>query len=208
MTTINSLSRQPTKLDYASPTQFKFSIIKLPKVEYFCTAVNVPGITLGGALSQATPLKDVPIPGEKLTYEPLQMTFLVDENLENFQEIHGWLVGLGFPRDHSEFTNLVSSGNDRFPAKNQSVSNEIGKVKYGAANTGGTYSDATLTVLSSKNNSEIEVRFRDVYPTGLTGLQYNQQAADVDYLTATVSFNYLIYDFATTGSSTTSVTTS
>ena len=54
----------------------------------------------------------------------------------------------------------------------------------------------------------LEVRFRDVYPTGLTGLQYNQQAADVDYLTATVSFEYEIYDFATTGSSTTSVTTS
>jgi len=208
MTTTNSLSRQPTKLDYASPTQFKFSIIKLPKVEYFCTAVNIPGITLGGTMSQPSPLKDIPIPGEKLTYEPLQMTFLVDENLENFQEIHGWLVGLGFPRDHSEFRDLVSSGNDRFPAKNQSISNEIGKVKYGAANTGGTYSDATLTILSSKNNSELEVRFRNMFPTGLTGLQYNQQAADVDYLTATVSFEYEIYDFATSGSSTTSITTS
>ena len=208
MTVTNSLSRQPTKLDYASPTQFKFSIIKLPKVEYFCTAVNIPGITLGGAVSQVTPLKDVPLPGDKLTYEPLQMTFLVDENLENFQEIHGWLVGLGFPRDYSEFRNLVTSGNDKFPAKNTQISTEIGKVKYGAANTGGTYSDATLTVLSSKNNSQIEIRFRDVYPTGLTGLQYNQQAADVDYLTATVSFNYLIYDFATVGSSTTSITTS
>ena len=207
MTVTNSLSRQPTKLDYASPTQFKFSIIKLPKVEYFCTAVNIPGITLGGAMSQPTPLKDIPIPGDKLTYEPLQMTFLVDENLENFQEIHGWLVGLGFPRDHSEFRDLVSSGNDRFPAKNQSISNEIGKVKYGSPNVGGTYSDATLTILSSKNNSELEVRFRNMFPTGLTGLQYNQQAADVDYLTATVSFEYEIYDFATTGSSTTSITT-
>ena len=207
MTVTNSLSRQPTKLDYASPTQFKFSIIKLPKVEYFCTAVNVPGITLGGTMVQPSPLKDIPIPGEKLTYEPLQMTFLVDENLENFQEIHGWLVGLGFPRDHSEFRDLVSSGNDRFPAKNQSISNEIGKVKYGSPNVGGTYSDATLTILSSKNNSELEVRFRNMFPTGLTGLQYNQQAADVDYLTATVSFEYEIYDFATTGASSTSVTT-
>jgi hypothetical protein len=208
MTVTNSLSRQPTKLDYASPTQFKFSIIKLPKVEYFCTAVNIPGITLGGTMSQPSPLKDIPIPGEKLTYEPLSMTFLVDENLENFQEIHGWLVGLGFPRDHNEFRDLVSSGNDRFPAKTTQTSTEIGKVKYGAANTGGTYSDATLTILTSKNNSALEVRFRNMFPTGLTGLSYNQQAADVDYLTATVSFEYEIYDFATTGSSTTSVTTS
>ena len=70
MTVTNSYNRQPTKLDYASPTQFKFGIIKLPKVEYFCTAANIPGITLGNA-NQPTPLKDIPIPGDKLDYDTL-----------------------------------------------------------------------------------------------------------------------------------------
>ena len=45
MTTTNAYSRQPTKQDYADPTKFKFSITKLPKVEYFCTQVNLPGIS-------------------------------------------------------------------------------------------------------------------------------------------------------------------
>ena len=31
------------------------------------------------------------------------MTFLVDENLENFQEIHGWMRGLGFPESYTEY---------------------------------------------------------------------------------------------------------
>jgi hypothetical protein len=207
MTTINSLSRQPTAQDYASPTQFKFSIIKLPKVEYFCTAVNIPGIQLGST-EQPTSLKDIPIPGDKLTYDTLSMTFMVDENLENYQEIHGWLVGLGFPRDYSEFRSLATSGDDRFPGTSNTVSTEPGKVKYGANNSGGTFSDATLSILTSKNNPILEVRFRDIYPTVLSGLNYDQQAGDVDYLTASVTFNYNIYDFASVGSSSTSVTTS
>ena len=207
MTITNSLTRQPTKLDYAAPTQFKFSIIKLPKVEYFCTAVNVPGITLGDA-TQATSLKNIPIPGDKLSYEPLQMTFLVDENLENFQEIHGWLVGLGFPRDHNEFQNLLTAGTDRFPSQSTSKSTEPGKVKFAAADTGGTFSDATLSVLSSKNNATLEVRFRDLYPVSLSGLDYNQQETDIQYLTANVTFAYKIYEFAAVSGGRTIETTS
>jgi len=207
MTTTNSFNRQPTKLDYASPTQFKFNIFKLPKVEYFCTSVNLPGISLN-TVTQPTPLKPIPIPGEGLKYEILKMTFIVDENFENYQEIHGWLVGLGFPRDHSEFRNLALSGNDRFPGSSQPFSSEIGKVKYGSANPGGILSDATLTTLTSKNNPQLEIRFRDLFPTGLTGLQFTQQTGDINYLTAEVEFEYSIYEFATVGSSTTSVTTS
>ena len=169
---------------------------------------SIPGIELSSGNIQGTMLKDIPLPGNKLTYEPLQMRFIVDENLENFQEIHGWLVGLGYPRDHTEFQNLLASGTDRFPGKGTAVKTEPGKDRNATADTGGTFSDATLTVLTSKNNAQLEIRFRDVYPTGLTGLQYDQQAADVDYLTATVSFNYLVYDFASVGSSTTTVTTS
>ena len=125
MTVINSYTRQPTKLDYASPTQFKFSIIKLPKVEYFCTTANVPGITLGTS-AQATPFKDIPIPGDKLDYDTLNIQFLVDENLENYREIHGWLTGLGFPKDHEQFRNLQDAGSDRFPTtKSVGLNKEI-----------------------------------------------------------------------------------
>lgn len=206
MTVINSYSRQPTKLDYASPTQFKFQITKLPKVEYFCTNGNVPGVSLT-TLNQPTMLKGIPLAGNDLTYEDLTVTFLVDENLENYQEIHGWLRGLGFPYDHTEFANLASAGNDRFPGSSNSVSTEPGKQKYGATRQGGTYSDATLVILTSKNNPVAEVRFRDIFPVSLSSLNYDQQSADVSYITATATFKYDRYDFATTNASTTTVTT-
>ena len=201
MTTTNANSRQPTKLDYASPTQFRFSIIKLPKVEYFATAANIPGIQLGQA-NQPTPLKDVPIPGDKLEYDNLNITFLVDENLENYREIHGWLTGLGFPKDNEQFRNLQNAGSDRFPTtKNVGVNNELGRVRKAVQDDGGLYSDATLFVLTSKNNANLEVRFRDLYPVSLSGLDYNQQETDIQYLTANVTFAYKIYEFATVGAS-------
>ena len=52
------------------------------------------------------------------------------------------------------------------------------------------------------------LRFKDLFPLSLTGLSYNQQETDVNYLTATVTFDYLNYEFATPNSSTTTVTTS
>ena len=208
MTTTSYAQRQPTKLDYASPTQFKFNIIKLPKVEYFCTAVNVPGISLG-TTSYNTPLKNIPMPGEKLTYDDLEMTFLVDENLDNYAEIHGWLMGIGFPRDRQQARDLLGAGADRFPkSSGTDLTTDAGKVKYGPIPIGGMFSDATLTILSSKNRPVKEVRFSDVIPTALSGLSYSQQADDIDYLQATVSFDYKIYEFASVGASSTTTVTS
>ena len=208
MTTTNAYSRQPTKQDYADPTKFKFSIAKLPKVEYFCTQVNLPGISISDNYTQPTPFRDIPLPGEKLRYEPLSVTFLVDENLENYQEIHGWLRGLGFPGGHEEFKKLLDAGSDRFPTSKSSTLGDAGRVKFNAPNTGGILSDSTLSILTSKNNPVTEVRFSDCFPISLSSLQYNQQATDTDYLTATVTFEYKIYDFANSQASRTTITTS
>ena len=206
MTTTNAYSRQPTKLDYASPTQFKFQIMKLPKVEYFTTACNIPGISLNATV-QPTPLADIPLPGDTISFGDLEITFLVDENLENYREIHGWMYGIGFPKARTQFADLVSSNKDRFPnsGKNSKIT-DAGKVKYGADPLGPIFSDATLNVLTSKNNANIEVRFNNVFPTALSGLQFDQQANDIDYLSATVSFKYKLYEFALKGASNTTNT--
>ena len=208
MTTTNAYDRQPTKFDYASPTQFKFSLLKLPKVEYFCTSVNIPGVTLSN-VDIATPLKSIPVPGTILNYGDLEMSFLVDENLENYREIHGWLTGLGFPRDHKQAKTLVDAAKDRFPTGGKSDAiTDAGKVTGSPMPLGPVFSDATLNVLTSKNTANIEVRFSDMFPVSLSALNFNQQANDVDYLSASVTMKYKIYEFATKGAGRTAETTS
>lgn len=198
MTSTNAITRQPTQLDYASPTQFKFNIIKLPKVEYFCTEVNIPSLQMTNA-TQVTPLRDIPLPGTKLDFGDLVLTFMIDEKLENYEEIFGWLRGLGFPEDHSDYANLLSSGRDRFPTQGKDRVNLNAGREGTAAPQGGILSDATLTILSAKNNPIKEVRFKDIFPVSLTGVSYSQQASDVQYLTSSVSFKYMTYSFAEPG---------
>ena len=192
MTTTNVINREPSKRDYASPVQFRFKCTKLPLVEFFVQSVNLPGINLGSA-QQTNPLYDIPLPGDKITYASLDLSFVVDENLNNYKEIHDWILGLGFPSNHTQFQDLQTAGSDRFPGSTRSTAATGTNVPQ-PLNEGGIYSDATLTVLNSKNIAKTEISFENLYPTSLGGLNYDVRATDVDYINASVSFNYMNYD--------------
>ena len=192
MTDVNVQTRQPSIMDYASPVQFRFKCSKLPKVEFFCQSANIPGIGLGVA-DMETPLKSIPFPGDKVTYQDLAISFLVDENLSNYKEIHDWIIGLGFPQNHTQFSDLRATSSDRFPGT--SSSNAItGQATADPLPESGMYSDATLTVLNSKNIAVTEIRFHNIFPTSLGALSYNVQASDVDYLSTSVDFSYMYYE--------------
>jgi hypothetical protein len=192
MTTTNVQTRQPSVMDYASPIQFRFKCSKLPKVEFFCQTANIPGIGLGEA-EVDTPLKSIPFPGDKVTYQDLAISFLVDENLENYKEIHDWIIGLGAPQNHTQFSDLRATSSDRFPGT--SSTNAItGQATADPIPESGMYSDATLTVLNSKNIAVTEIRFHNIFPTSLGALSYNVQASDVNYLQTAVDFSYMYYE--------------
>ena len=144
MTTTNTLSRQPTKMDYASPNQFKFNITKLPKVEYFCTPVNVPALAIS-EVQQPTPFVDIPLPGTTLNYSTLNMTFIVDENLENYLEIYNWIRGLGYPESLQEIIDFQRTG-------------KVDKNPYGKEMD--IYSDGTLIIQTSNFVPNFQIKFR------------------------------------------------
>ena len=192
MTDTNIQTRQPSKMDYASPVQFRFKIAKLPEVEFFIQTVNLPGISLGQAIVP-TPLYNYPIPGDEISFQALDISFLVDENLNNYKELHDWLSGLGFGKNHQQFADMRATGTDRFPGTVASTA-ASGTATPGPIPEGSTYSDATLSILNSKNIVKTEVRFQNVFPTSIGSLSYDVQASDIDYLKAQASFSYINYD--------------
>ena len=192
MTETNINTRQPIIMDYASPVQFRFKCTKLPLVEYYCQSANLPSVTLD-EVSQPTRLKSINMPGSTLTFGSLDLSFLVDENLNNYKELHDWMTGLGTPESDTQYADLVAGSADRFPGST-SGTNPTGRGDDRPISEGGIYSDATLTILNSKNVAKTEIRFKNIYPTSLGGLSYDVQASDVDYLQVSASFQYLNYD--------------
>ena len=102
----NPYTNQIQNRNFLSPIGFKFSLGKTPKVDFFCTNTRIPELSLGLA-RHPTYLKDLDIPGEKLTFGDLTLRFLVDENMENYMAIHNWLTGLGFPEPTQDYADLV-----------------------------------------------------------------------------------------------------
>ena len=194
VTAQSPLARQPEQLDYASPTQFRFGIHQLPKVEFFTVSANLPGVSVPST-TLATPFTDISIMGEKTEFENLSISFIVDEYLENYISLHDWLTGIGFPKSRSQFSTFRDT-TSKTPDSQKGVSTDIGNVKQSTPDKA-MYSDAFLMVLSNKNNPIVEINFHNIYPTSLSGLDFTQTATDVEYMTASAEFEYQIYEITT-----------
>ena len=102
------------------------------------------------------------------------------------------MTAIGFPKNRTQFSQFRANTSNT-PTARLGSDGEIGEVSK-ATSVNALFSDATLTVLSNKNNPIVNVFFRDLYPVAMSALDYNQGATDVEYLTATVDFAYQIYE--------------
>ena len=172
-------SNQIDNRNYLSPIGFKFMISKVPKADFFSNEASIPGINLGFTL-QPNYLRDLPVAGDKLTYEDFTLSFFVDENLENYLQVHNWLRGLGFPDSIQEFIDLKTS--DTY-SPDPSAKNALNE-----------YSDATLFIYNSNFNEIAKVKFKDVFPVSLSTINFSATTDDINYVTAEATFKYSIYD--------------
>ena len=102
---------------------------------------------------------------------------------------------MDFQKSRQQFTDFRSTKSNTSVA-GAGGNTDIGKVGKPIADKS-FYSDATLSILSNKNNPVVEVRFSDMFPVSLSSLEYNQNVTDVEYLTATIDFRYKLYEIVT-----------
>jgi len=180
----SSGANNPSELDYLRPNGFKFQIHNIPNVSFFCQAANIPQMSLGQQEAQ-TPLSNLYFPGEKLAFGELVIRFLVQEDMANYKELYDWMVGLGSPENHKQFSDYVDGQRFRFPNQN-SKTKDLGQ-----------FSDATLFVLDSNNNPNVKFTFKDVFPISLEGLDFDISSGDQNYFVGVAAFRYRLFNIET-----------
>lgn len=168
----------PGTLNYLKPNGFQFNIDTLPNVSFFCQSASIPTLSLASAYV-ANPLVDFTVPGTNLTYDELTIKFIVQENFQNYIELHNWLTGLGFPEEREQYKQFKQAR---------------GGTEKGFSSSG-DYSDATLVVLDSDLSPSMQIKFMDCYPVSLQGLEFDISDGNATYMTAQATFKYTMYKF-------------
>ena len=99
---MTSLTEQPTNINPLADIQFKFDVSALPNTSFFIQTVNLPGITLEAQVVATPQLQNFSRHTGIITYEALDVTFMIDEYLKNWQEVYEWMIG-----DVSKYTSAV-----------------------------------------------------------------------------------------------------
>ncbi len=170
--------------NFLSPIGFKFVLEKAPKVAFLVQQASIPDIAVGDIVIPTRGLVGYPIEGN-IQYGEFSVSFLVDENLENYLQIHNWIRALGTPQDLNERGVWITEK----------------RTTPDAANYKSLVSDATLHVLNNQNNVSFEVVFQDLFPTNLSTLSFDVTQTDTQFFQADATFKYTLYEVRKSGSS-------
>ena len=166
------LNRNPQNTNPLQPTKFLLTFSRIQTVQYFCQEINLPGVSLGEVLRD-TPFLDMYSPGTKLSYDPLAISFVIDEELESWKNIYNWFTSIADP--------------DGFEKRNDNRELQTNK----------HFSDAHLTILSALNNPLLRIEFTNVFPLSLSDIQFDTKSSADSIITATATFRYQSYKYLT-----------
>ena len=174
--TNSAFGKQIQNRNFLSGVAFKFNLTKFPKVDFFSNSAIIPLLNLELA-QQSSYLKNIDVPGERLTYGDFTLRFMVDENMENYLAVYNWLTGLGFPESGKQFKEITTDSDGQRDMKEP-------------------FCDGTLRILNSNYREVAKVKFQDLFPVSLTSLDFDATNTDVQYFTAEATFKYTIYNLS------------
>ena len=164
---------------------FKLIIQKTPTVEYYAQTVTIPGLTFSETI-QATGIGvDAYFPGDKISFDTLNVSFLVDEDLENYQEMYNWMTQIVPISDSKDYQTLTGSTMNTLGVSSSEQKGE------------NLVSQITLVTNNNKNIPNRYFRFYDAFPISLGSVEM-QSGSETEPVTCEVSFRFTFYEIKST----------
>jgi len=152
---------QPKNRNFLNPIGYLLKLEKFEGVDFFCQLTNVPDVSMP-TTEVASRFRSLPIiPGGGVTFGDFVVSFIVDEDLVNYNSIYKWIRDIG--------------NADEMPRK---IPEED------------IYTNAQLHIVTSQYNPAFIIDYRNIFPTSLSNLQFNATISDVEYITAEVTFKH------------------
>ena len=159
---------QPQNRNFLTPVGFKLDLELFAGVDFFCQSASIPEISMSFA-QVPTPYRNIPIAGSGgVDFGDLQVRFIIDEDLVNYNSIQKW---------------IRRNGNDG--ADSTIVPGEP------------EYSNGRLLITTSNYQVKKAIAFKGLFPISITSVPFDATVTDQEYFTANVVFkyhNYMITD--------------
>jgi hypothetical protein len=142
-------------------THFKLTFSRIPNMTFWCTSVNIPSISIGDI---AIPNKFLPlhVPGSSIQEEDFKISFIVDEEFSNWNEIYKWMHQIV---PFEDFTEILK-------------------------NDANYYSDATIHCLNSAKRPNVNFVFHKLFPVSIDGFDLSTMLTDSSPITINATFSY------------------
>lgn len=123
---------KPFDLSLFEPNNFRVIVTRMPETLFYIQSCVIPGITINPVTTRYTGYNLVPYPGETMEVDDVALNFIVNENLDNYMEMHRWIreaISQSEPQLHNRFfsniilftltnnknANIVMTFKDAFP---------------------------------------------------------------------------------------------
>lgn len=159
----------PQNTSLLQVNKFTFLIPDKPYLKYFCQTVSIPSVSTS-EIEVPTPFSRTYRHGEKLNYDVLTITALVDEDLRIWQETYNWLKSLTRPSSFEEYPR--KSKTDRTPL----------------------YFDGYLTINTNANKPNIRIKFFNCHPTSISMINFDTKLDAETIPTCDITFRYDLFE--------------
>lgn len=164
MTKTSVLTTIPDNKSFLQSTKYSFEPTTLPFLRYFVQSVNLPSVSTTAPIQHSL-FADIKRHGDKLRFDQLVITALIDEDMRVWEETFDWLCALTKPDRFEQYIRFFDRKAD-------------------------PYHDAILTVNTNSNIPNIRFKFTNCHPVQLGAVHFAETVNANVILVADIVFEY------------------